>query len=200
MDEPSDQMRVIASTRHDLERGVREGRFREDLYYRLGVITIDVPPLAEHKGDIPLLVERVLERLNRRGDRTVKQVAPEAARILQAHDYPGNVRELENVVEHAFVVGQGPVLKPEHFPSYILRASALTPTGELARRAPNVVCLALHPGTVDTDLSRPFQGRVPPERLFDRKRAADQLLGVIEAARPEQSGSFLAWDGQVIPW
>jgi DNA-binding NtrC family response regulator len=135
--EPSAQMRVIASTRRDIERFVREGRFREDLYYRLGVITIDVPSLTERKKDIPLLVERVLERLSRRGDRTVNQVAPEALRILLAHDYPGNVRELENVVEHAFVVGKGPVLKPEHFPSYILRASALTPAGELARRAPD---------------------------------------------------------------
>jgi PAS domain S-box-containing protein len=136
-EESGAHMRVIAATRHDLERAVREGRFREDLYYRLGVITIDVPPLAEHKGDIPLLVERVLDRLNRRGDRTVKQVAPEAARILQAHDYPGNVRELENVVEHAFVVGQGPLLEPEHLPSYILRASALAPAGEAARKAPD---------------------------------------------------------------
>ena len=132
-EEPSAHTRVIASTRHDLERAVRDGRFREDLYYRLGVITIDVPPLAERKSDIPLLVERALERLNRRGDRSVSQVAPEAMRLLQAHDYPGNVRELENLVEHAFVVGQGPVLEPEHLPSYILRASAHTPAGEPSR-------------------------------------------------------------------
>jgi PAS domain S-box-containing protein len=134
---PGAQMRVIASTRHDLEHAVRKGRFREDLYYRLGVITIDVPALTERKSDIPLLVERTLGRLNRRGDRTVNQVAPEAMRILQAHDYPGNVRELENLMEHAFVVGQGPVLEPEHLPSYILRASARTPAGEPPRRAPN---------------------------------------------------------------
>ena len=134
---PDAQMRVIASTRHDIERFVREGRFREDLYYRLGVITIDVPPLTERRKDIPLLVERALERLSARGDRIVNQVAPEALRILLAHDYPGNVRELENVLEHAFVVGQGPLLKPEHLPSYILRASALTPAGEPARRAPD---------------------------------------------------------------
>ncbi|MGH0029921.1 MAG: SDR family oxidoreductase [Myxococcota bacterium] len=71
---------------------------------------------------------------------------------------------------------------------------------ELGRRAPNVICLALHPGTVDTDLSRPFQGNVPAEKLFDPKRAADQLLAVIDAAAPESSGRFLAWDGQTIPW
>jgi PAS domain S-box-containing protein len=130
---PSAQMRVIASTRHDLERDVRDGRFREDLYYRLGVITIDVPPLAERKSDIPLLVERTLARLSRRGGRTVSQVAPEALRILQAHDYPGNVRELENLIEHAFVVGQGPVLEPEHLPSYILRGSAHSPAASRRR-------------------------------------------------------------------
>ena len=136
-EEPGAPMRVIASTRHDLEGAVRKGRFREDLYYRLGVITIDVPPLTERKSDIPLLVERVLERLNRRGGRSVNQVAPEAMRVLQAHDYPGNVRELENLMEHAFVVGQGPVLEPGHLPSYILRASAHTPAGEPTRRAPD---------------------------------------------------------------
>ena len=66
----------------------------------------------------------------------MSEVAPEALRILQAHDYPGNVRELENVVEHAFVVGQGPLLKPEHLPSHILRASAVTPAAETSRPAP----------------------------------------------------------------
>jgi transcriptional regulator with PAS, ATPase and Fis domain len=134
---PGAQMRVIASTRYDLERDVREDRFREDLYYRLGVITIDVPALSERKSDIPLLVERTLGHLNRRGDRTVSRVAPETLRILQAHDYPGNVRELENLMEHAFVVGQGPVLEPEHLPSYILRGSAFNPVGERAGRSPD---------------------------------------------------------------
>jgi NAD(P)-dependent dehydrogenase (short-subunit alcohol dehydrogenase family) len=71
---------------------------------------------------------------------------------------------------------------------------------ELARRAPNVICLALHPGTVDTALSRPFQGSFAAERLFDPKRAADQLLGVIDSCTREDSGRFLAWDGQPIPW
>jgi NAD(P)-dependent dehydrogenase (short-subunit alcohol dehydrogenase family) len=71
---------------------------------------------------------------------------------------------------------------------------------ELGRRAPNVICLALHPGTVDTELSRPFQRNVPAERLFDAKRAADQLLGVIDSCTRDDSGRFLAWDGQPIPW
>jgi NAD(P)-dependent dehydrogenase (short-subunit alcohol dehydrogenase family) len=71
---------------------------------------------------------------------------------------------------------------------------------ELGRRAPNVICLALHPGTVDTDLSRPFQRNVPAERLFTARRAADQLLGVIDSCSREDSGRFLAWDGQPIPW
>ncbi len=73
-------------------------------------------------------------------------------------------------------------------------------TIELGRRAPNVICLALHPGTVDTELSRPFQRNVPAERLFDAKRAADQLLGVIDSCTRDDSGRFLAWDGEPIPW
>jgi NAD(P)-dependent dehydrogenase (short-subunit alcohol dehydrogenase family) len=71
---------------------------------------------------------------------------------------------------------------------------------ELGRRAPNVICLALHPGTVDTDLSRPFQRNVPPESLFEPGRAAAQLLGVMDARGREDSGGFFAWDGQPIPW
>lgn len=71
---------------------------------------------------------------------------------------------------------------------------------ELGRRAPHVICVALHPGTVDTELSRPFQRGLPPERLFDPDRAARQLLAVIRDLAPEQSGSFLAWDGSTIPW
>lgn len=71
---------------------------------------------------------------------------------------------------------------------------------ELARRAPKVICLALHPGTVDTELSRPFQRNVPPERLFTPERAARQLLDVIDSCTREHSGRFLAWDGQEIPW
>ena len=71
---------------------------------------------------------------------------------------------------------------------------------ELARRAPKVICVALHPGTVDTELSKPFQGGVSPDRLFDADRAARQLLEVIDGLRPEQTGRFLAWDGTTIPW
>ncbi|MEM9493690.1 MAG: SDR family NAD(P)-dependent oxidoreductase, partial [Myxococcota bacterium] len=71
---------------------------------------------------------------------------------------------------------------------------------ELARRAPNIVCVALHPGTVDTELSRPFQRNVPAERLFAPERAVSQLLAIIDSLTPEQSGQFLAWDGQPIPW
>ena len=71
---------------------------------------------------------------------------------------------------------------------------------ELGRRAKNVVCVALHPGTVDTDLSRPFQGSVRETSLFEPSRAARQLLDVIDGLTPEQSGSFLAWDGREIPW
>jgi transcriptional regulator with PAS, ATPase and Fis domain len=134
---------VIASTCHDLERAVRDGRFREDLYYRLGVITIDVPPLVERESDIPLLVEHALERLSRRGERIVSRVAPEAMRLLQAHDYPGNVRELENLMEHAFVVGQGSVLEPEHLPSYMTRTSAPPPASEPTGRTSGVAQEAL---------------------------------------------------------
>jgi two-component system nitrogen regulation response regulator GlnG len=107
-------VRVLAATNRDLEALMKEGRFREDLYYRLNVVTIHLPPLRERRRDIPLLVEHFLakhaEELGERG------VAPEALDRLVAYDWPGNVRELENVIQRAMVMAAGGVILPEHLP------------------------------------------------------------------------------------
>lgn len=94
--------RIIAATHHDLERDVAEGRFRSDLFYRLSVFTIHAPPLRERREDIPLLAEHFLRDLHRRDGKTVAGFTPEALALLSSHDYPGNVRELQNEVERAF--------------------------------------------------------------------------------------------------
>jgi DNA-binding NtrC family response regulator len=106
-------VRVIASTHAPLEKAISEQRFREDLYYRLNVITIDIPPLRERREDIPVLAEHFLRHFSgefRNGGRTL---APEALRKLEGHDWPGNVRELKNVIERAVLLGAGPVVQEQ---------------------------------------------------------------------------------------
>ena len=123
--ERSPHIRVLATSRRDVEKAVREGQFREDLYYRLGVVSLELPPLADHKEDIEMLVNHMLERLAKQSHGVQQEVTPEALRMLKAHDYPGNVRELENAVEHAFIVSRSPVLKLEDFPTYIRRRQTI---------------------------------------------------------------------------
>ncbi len=97
-------VRVIAATNRDLKKLMKEGKFREDLYYRLNVIPIHIPPLRERVDDIPALVEHIIENLRRRGIEKVKKVSPDAMRCLMTYPWPGNVRELENILERAAVV------------------------------------------------------------------------------------------------
>jgi two-component system nitrogen regulation response regulator GlnG len=115
-------VRVLAATNRDLDALMREGKFREDLYYRLNVVTLNLPPLRERRRDIPLLVEHFLakhsEELGERG------VAPEALDRLVGHDWPGNVRELENVVQRAMVMATSGVILPEHLPIGPVSAAA----------------------------------------------------------------------------
>jgi len=113
-------VRVIAATHRDLPRLMREGTFREDLYYRLNVIPIHLPALRERKADIPLLVEFLLERLAAKGKGKVLSVSPRAMSVLMDYDWPGNVRELENVLEHALVCSRGGAIEPDAFPRSVV--------------------------------------------------------------------------------
>jgi DNA-binding NtrC family response regulator len=114
-------VRVVAATNADLTRFVAEGRFREDLYYRLCVITIHLPPLRERKEDIPLLVEALVARAASENGRPVPPVTPAAMKALLDYDWPGNVRELENVLERALVLGPG-VIDADELPDAVRRA------------------------------------------------------------------------------
>jgi DNA-binding NtrC family response regulator len=106
-------VRVVAATHRDLEKEVREGRFREDLYYRLRVVVIEIPPLRERPEDLPLLVARFLEQVAKRLGRERKPIGPAALARLARHPWPGNVRELRNVVEQAAVLASGPEISEE---------------------------------------------------------------------------------------
>src|SRR5580692_9740956 len=113
-------VRIIAATNIDLRQMVREGRFREDLFYRLNVITIELPPLRQRKEDIPLLVEFFLKKYAEENGRSTPRVTPEALRPLMAYSWPGNVRELENVIERAVVLSSGPEISMDLLPESMM--------------------------------------------------------------------------------
>jgi two-component system response regulator PilR (NtrC family) len=111
--------RIIAATNADLQKLMAENRFREDLYYRLNVITIPLPPLRRRREDIPLLVAHFLEKYAEENKRKVKELTPDAMRILMDHPWPGNVRELENTIERAVVLCTSDRIGPELLPDYL---------------------------------------------------------------------------------
>ena len=134
--------RVIAATNRDLEAAVRQGGFRQDLFFRLNVVQIKLPPLLERKSDIPLLVSSFLEKFSEK-DGAVRTISEDAMVRLMAYDWPGNVRELENAIERAVALGSGPILHVGDLPSNLQysasermpRNDELLPLDELERRA-----------------------------------------------------------------
>jgi transcriptional regulator with PAS, ATPase and Fis domain len=123
------KVRVVTATNRNLHQLVEGGVFRRDLYYRINVMSLELPPLRDRKGDIPPLIRRFLERLSLNRRKHVAGVSPEVLRILQAHDYPGNIRELENIVEHAFVLCAGATIEREHLPEHLQAGRGRRPPG-----------------------------------------------------------------------
>jgi PAS domain S-box-containing protein len=109
-------VRVIASTNKDLSEMVKNGEFRQDLFYRINVVRLKLPPLRDRKEDIPLLIGRFIARMNRLQGKAVTGVDHEVLQILMFNDFPGNIRELENIIEHAFVLCPDGVIQPHHLP------------------------------------------------------------------------------------
>jgi DNA-binding NtrC family response regulator len=134
--------RVIAATNRDLDTAVRQGQFRQDLFFRLNVVQIKLPPLRERKSDIPILVNSFLEKFNDMKG-AVRAISEDAMARLFAYDWPGNVRELENAIERAVALGSGPLLHVADLPSNLQYGAAeriphsdeLLPLDELERRA-----------------------------------------------------------------
>lgn len=120
-------VRVIAATNKDLEAEVRAGRFREDLFYRLATVTIDLPPPRQRKGDLPVLAQRLLERAVADLGKPVRGFSAETLACMQAYHWPGNVRELQNEIRHMLVMGEGETLGAELLSPRVLRAA---PPGE----------------------------------------------------------------------
>jgi transcriptional regulator with PAS, ATPase and Fis domain len=118
--------RIISTTNRDLERAIEEGRFREDLYFRLNVIPIKIPPLRERKEDIPALVQHFLKKYTVENNKSIGRLHPEALKLLMGHSWPGNVRELENCIERAVVLCGDDVITHDYFafPSHRVRPSS----------------------------------------------------------------------------
>ncbi|MGQ9842994.1 MAG: sigma-54 interaction domain-containing protein [Spirochaetota bacterium] len=113
-------VRIIAATNKNLRNEVQAGNFRDDLYYRLNVIGLQLPPLSQRKEDIPLLIEHFIKKYNALKGTRIEGISDDAINVLLNHDYPGNIRELENIIEHSFVLCHEPYIRIEHLPSYLL--------------------------------------------------------------------------------
>jgi DNA-binding NtrC family response regulator len=161
------EARVVAATQRPLEELVREGAFREDLFFRLKVMEIRVPPLRERRGDISLLAEQLLKKIGQELHKDVRLISDEALAMLNAYDWPGNVRELENTLTRAVVLARGPAITPRH-----LRLEASVRTGEPGAGGPEGDTLA--------DAERAQVRRVL-ERTGGNKRQAARIL---EISRP----------------
>jgi DNA-binding NtrC family response regulator len=136
-------VRVIAATNADPAAAVRTGKLREDLYYRLNVFTIGLPPLRDRRDDLALLIHTFLEEFNQRDQRSVKAVDPEAMRRMEAYNWPGNVRELRNVIERAVILAKGDLIEVRHLPT-------LAADRRFGPASPSSVDITLTPGmTVD---------------------------------------------------
>jgi len=118
-------VRIITATNKKLDKLVKEGRFREDLYYRVNVMKLELPPLRNRKEDIPLLVNHFISRFNHLHNKNICCVTNDVTAALLAYDYPGNVRELENIIEHCFVLCEGEIIEAKHLPASICPSSEL---------------------------------------------------------------------------
>jgi transcriptional regulator with PAS, ATPase and Fis domain len=115
-------IRVVAATNRNLKKLVAQGKFRDDLYFRLAVVKIELPPLSERREDIPYLVDHFITKFNSRLGKKIVSVSPSVMSVLMRYDFPGNIRELENIIEYGFVVCRGNVIQKKHLPQELLKS------------------------------------------------------------------------------
>lgn len=152
-------VRIIAATNKNLEEQIKKGKFRRDLYYRINIIKIQLPPLRERKEDIPLLIENFISRFNKLKRKNISDISPETLSIIMNHEFPGNIRELENIIEHAFVLNQTGIISVNDLPDY-LRPSKDNTTREYQ--------------SID-DLEKHFITEVLKKNNWNRQETARQL-------------------------
>jgi transcriptional regulator with PAS, ATPase and Fis domain len=125
-------VRITAATNKNLEQLVSEGQFREDLFYRLNVVSVSLPPLKERKEDIPLLVSHFIDRFNKLKNKNITNVSDEVLAILMRYDFPGNIRELENIIEYAFILCHNQIIRVVHLPEHFRVKYTEKEPGDLA--------------------------------------------------------------------
>jgi len=129
----SAHVRVVTSTNRDLTSRMKKGKFRSDLYFRINIIKLEMPPLRKRKEDIPILVDHFITRFNRIQEKCVTGVSTDVMSLLMVNDYPGNIRELENIIEHAFVLCKEGLIEQEHLPdNYVIKVKSTNESGTLA--------------------------------------------------------------------
>lgn len=174
-------VRVVAATNKDLARMVEEGKFREDLYFRLNVVNIHMPPLRARKEDIPLLASAFLKELARENNKPARELSAEAMQTLMAYDWPGNVRELRTAIEHGVVMCNGAKITPRHLPA-TLRGEGTVPSPSRSVRNGTRAADAKTPAALPADLSIEKMEeafiREALHRTRDNRSEAAKLLGI----------------------
>lgn len=172
-------VRIVAATNRDLDELVASQRFREDLFYRINVVRLRVPELRQRREDIPLLIEHFISKYNRLKQKDIAGISERSMAVLLRHEYPGNVRELENIIEHAFVLCPGGMIEPQHLPSHLFGEAAALP----AARVPSTL-KSLEAGYI-ADLLRRHGGNrsaaaremgIHPSTLFRKMRSLGLLV------------------------
>jgi DNA-binding NtrC family response regulator len=177
-------VRLVCATHRDLEADVKTGRFREDLYFRINVVTVRMPPLRDRAGDIPILVRHFINKIARREGRAEASVSPEALAVLSSYTWPGNVRELENAIERAVAIAKGSVVLPSDLPAEVCGGAEVTPASIIDDR-PTL-----------GELEKRYIALVLAECGGNKKRAAEKL-GIDRRTlyrALERSGEALAAD------
>jgi transcriptional regulator with PAS, ATPase and Fis domain len=170
-------VRIIAATNRDLERAIHEGSFREDLFYRINTFTITLPPLRERSEDIPFLAEYFLQRARAKVNKRVDSFTPDAISLLRSYSWPGNLRELENIIERAVVLTSSQIIESEHLPLHVqdvasgqrrigFRSSKLRAIEQFERQA-----LSRYLLQADGNVSRAARLANIPRRSFHRLMA-----------------------------
>jgi len=178
-------VRVIVATNRDLAAQVKKGSFRQDLYYRINVVRIEMPPLRKRKEDIPLLVDHFVTRWNRIQGKSISGVSPDVLSFLMAHDYPGNIRELENIIEHAFVLCAEGRIEPRHLPEDV-NARVLPAT---KRKGMNDAVRAMEAQTIREALRRNGYNRLAAAReLGIHKSTLFRKMKTLRIPLPEEDG------------
>ncbi len=165
-------VRLVAATARDLEAEVAAGRFRADLYYRINVVRLHLPPLRDRREDIPELVRHFMQLYGRRLGLSVNAVSPAAMRLLMEYAWPGNVRELENVIERALVLAEGPQVEPEQLPAVIRSPGAAAPTRDELDLSVKRQTAALERGLIRSALERTGGNRTRAAKLLELSHRA----------------------------